>query len=159
MFFGSAFSGLLFASVCREFGNSCCIEASYEYTVCRPCRVLASGVVTENRASTFSRRHNKAWGKTAAKCLTVSPLNRAQETSVWSSTFPLLHRDQGVTDAEDEDYNSNPIFTRQLLMETLCGHPFVPTLFCGFASAYSGISAGSIANSSYNREQDKLKFL
>ena len=119
-------------------------------TVYHPCRVLASGVVTENRASIFSHRHDKAWGKTAAKCLIVSHLNPAQETSVWSSTLPLILRDQGVTDAEDVNYNSNPIFTAVANGATHVATRFVPTLFCGFASAYSAIIiAGIIARVSY----------
>jgi len=58
------------------------------------CRVPASGVVTENRASTFSRRRDRARGETETACLTASPLNPALETSRWSFTVPLIHRDQ-----------------------------------------------------------------
>ena len=51
-----------------------------------------------------------------------------------------------------------PYFYMSFAMETPIWWPVLCLLYFGFASVYSGIiSAGIIASSSYNREQDKLK--
>ena len=104
-------------------------EALHGWTVCPPCRVLASGVVTENRAYTFSLRHDKAREKMETKCLTVSLLNPVLETSRCSLMVPPIHRDQKVTDAEDETFTPNHIFTsHSCYWRQSPGSPFVPTL-------------------------------